>query len=57
MGVEFVRISEGELFVLGANACTPFGVSYMLENRETMMQLFLEPFQQIKVRRVENCPQ
>jgi uncharacterized circularly permuted ATP-grasp superfamily protein len=43
--------------VLEDNARTPSGVSYMLENRETMMQLFPELFQQIKVRPVENYPQ
>ncbi|HRP78313.1 MAG TPA: circularly permuted type 2 ATP-grasp protein, partial [Aquamicrobium sp.] len=39
------------------NARTPSGVSYMLENRETMMQLFPELFQAVKVRPVENYPQ
>ena len=43
--------------MLEDNARTPSGVSYMLENRETMMQLFPELFQQIKVRPVENYPQ
>src|SRR5690606_39454079 len=36
---------------------TPSGVSYMLENRETMMQLFPELFQKVKVRPVEDYPQ
>jgi uncharacterized circularly permuted ATP-grasp superfamily protein len=43
--------------VLEDNARTPSGVSYMLENRETMMQLFPELFRRIKVRPVENYPQ
>jgi len=57
IGVDIVRISENEFYVLEDNARTPSGVSYMLENRETMMQLFPELFQQIKVRPVENYPQ
>ncbi|RUW68316.1 circularly permuted type 2 ATP-grasp protein, partial [Mesorhizobium sp. M1E.F.Ca.ET.063.01.1.1] len=57
IGVDIVRISENEFYVLEDNARTPSGVSYMLENRETMMQLFPELFQQIKVQPVENYPQ
>jgi uncharacterized circularly permuted ATP-grasp superfamily protein len=57
IGVDVVRISENEFYVLEDNARTPSGVSYMLENRETMMQLFPELFQQVKVRPVENYPQ
>ncbi|QPC88711.1 circularly permuted type 2 ATP-grasp protein [Mesorhizobium sp. NBSH29] len=57
IGVDIVRISEDEFYVLEDNARTPSGVSYMLENRETMMQLFPELFQRIKVRPVENYPQ
>ena len=57
IGVDVVRTGENEFFVLEDNARTPSGVSYMLENRETMMHLFPELFQQIKVRPVENYPQ
>lgn len=57
IGVDIVRTGEDEFFVLEDNARTPSGVSYMLENRETMMQLFPELFQQIRVRPVENYPQ
>lgn len=57
IGVDIVRTAENEFFVLEDNARTPSGVSYMLENRETMMQLFPELFQRIKVRPVENYPQ
>ena len=57
IGVDIVRTGEDEFFVLEDNARTPSGVSYMLENRETMMQLFPELFQHIKVRPVENYPQ
>jgi uncharacterized circularly permuted ATP-grasp superfamily protein len=57
IGVDIVRTGENEFFVLEDNARTPSGVSYMLENRETMMQLFPELFQQVRVRPVENYPQ
>lgn len=57
IGVDIVRTGENEFFVLEDNARTPSGVSYMLENRETMMQLFPELFQRVKVRPVENYPQ
>jgi uncharacterized circularly permuted ATP-grasp superfamily protein len=52
-----VRTAENQFYVLEDNARTPSGVSYMLENRETMMQLFPELFQNVKVRPVENYPQ
>jgi uncharacterized circularly permuted ATP-grasp superfamily protein len=52
-----VRTAESEFYVLEDNARTPSGVSYMLENRETMMQLFPELFQKINVLPVENYPQ
>ena len=57
IGVDIVRTGEDEFFVLEDNARTPSGVSYMLENRETMMQLFPELFQKVRVRPVENYPQ
>lgn len=57
IGVDIVRTSENEFFVLEDNARTPSGVSYMIENRETMMQLFPELFQRIRVLPVENYPQ
>ena len=57
IGVDIVRTAENEFYVLEDNARTPSGVSYMLENRETMMQLFPELFRQVRVRPVENYPQ
>ncbi|HBQ31606.1 MAG TPA: hypothetical protein DD739_02635, partial [Ochrobactrum anthropi] len=50
IGVDIVRTAENQFYVLEDNARTPSGVSYMLENRETMMQLFPELFQNVKVR-------
>ena len=57
IGVDIVRTAENDFYVLEDNARTPSGVSYMIENRETMMQLFPELFQRIRVMPVENYPQ
>ncbi|WP_062226242.1 circularly permuted type 2 ATP-grasp protein [Aureimonas frigidaquae] len=56
IGVDLVRTGEGQFYVLEDNARTPSGVSYMIENRETMMQMFPELFAQNRVRPVENYP-
>ncbi len=55
-GIDIVRTGPDAFYVLEDNARTPSGVSYMLENRETMMQLFPELFHSIRVRPVENYP-
>ncbi|MBO6604168.1 circularly permuted type 2 ATP-grasp protein [Rhodophyticola sp.] len=56
VGVDLVRTDEDEFYVLEDNARTPSGVSYMLENRETMLQMFPELFSRIKVREVKDYP-
>ena len=56
VGIDLVRTGEDEFFVLEDNARTPSGVSYMLENRETMLQMFPELFSKVKVRPVANYP-
>ncbi|MEL6314030.1 MAG: circularly permuted type 2 ATP-grasp protein [Pseudomonadota bacterium] len=56
VGIDLVRTGEDEFFVLEDNARTPSGVSYMLENRETMLSMFPELFAQEKVRNVSNYP-
>ncbi len=56
VGTDIVRTGEDQFYVLEDNARTPSGVSYMLENRETMMQMFPELFHQNRVRPVENYP-
>jgi uncharacterized circularly permuted ATP-grasp superfamily protein len=38
-GVDLVRVSENQFYVLEDNCRVPSGVSYMLENREVMMRL------------------
>ncbi len=56
VGVDLVRTGENDFHVLEDNARTPSGVSYMLENRETMLQMFPELFTQIRVRPVNDYP-
>mgnify|MGYP003675696846 FL=1 len=56
VGTDIVCTGEGEFYVLEDNARTPSGVSYMLENRETMLQMFPELFSQIKVQPVSDYP-
>jgi uncharacterized circularly permuted ATP-grasp superfamily protein len=56
VGIDLVRTGEDEFYVLEDNARTPSGVSYMLENRETMLQMFPELFTRIKVQPVQDYP-
>ncbi len=56
VGIDLVRTGEDDFFVLEDNARTPSGVSYMLENRETMLQMFPELFSQNRVKPVSNYP-
>lgn len=56
VGTDIVRTGEDEFFVLEDNARTPSGVSYMLENRETMLQMFPELFSQNRVKPVSDYP-
>jgi uncharacterized circularly permuted ATP-grasp superfamily protein len=54
IGIDLVRTGEDEFMVLEDNTRTPSGVSYMIENRETMMHLFPDLFSRNRVRPVEN---
>ncbi len=56
VGTDIVRTGEDDFFVLEDNARTPSGVSYMLENRETMLQMFPELFSSNKVQPVSDYP-
>jgi len=56
VGTDIVRTGQDDFFVLEDNARTPSGVSYMLENRETMLQMFPELFSKTKVQRVSDYP-
>ena len=56
VGIDLVRTGDDEFYVLEDNAHTPSGVSYMLENRETMLGIFPELFAKTRVRSVSNYP-
>ena len=56
-GIDLVRVAENDFYVLEDNLRTPSGVSYMLENRRTMMRLFPDLFAQHAVEPVEHYPQ
>ncbi len=56
VGIDLVRTGPDDFFVLEDNARTPSGVSYMLENRETMMAMFPELFMRVGVESVSNYP-
>ncbi|MDF1668188.1 MAG: circularly permuted type 2 ATP-grasp protein [Roseovarius sp.] len=56
VGTDIVRTGEDDFYVLEDNARTPSGVSYMLENRETMLQMFPELFSQNRVKPVSDYP-
>ena len=57
VGIDLVRTGPDEFYVLEDNARTPSGVSYMLENRETMLHMFPELFETNRVQRVSSYPQ
>ncbi len=56
VGIDLVRTGPDEWFVLEDNARTPSGVSYMLENRETMMAMFPDLFSRVPVEQVSDYP-
>mgnify|MGYP001297246003 CR=1 FL=1 len=56
IGIDIVRTGPNEFSVLEDNTRTPSGVSYMLENRETMMHMFPDLFAKNRVAPIENYP-
>ena len=56
-GIDLVRTSESQFYVLEDNLRTPSGVSYMLEDRKMMMRLFPELFRQYPIAPVDHYPQ
>ena len=56
VGTDLVRTGPDEFFVLEDNARTPSGVSYMLENRETMLKMFPQLFSKVGVENVGDYP-
>lgn len=56
-GIDVVRTGEKQFYVLEDNSRTPSGVSYMLENRQTMMRLFPDLFAEYPVAPVDRYPE
>ena len=56
VGIDLVRTGPDQFYVLEDNARTPSGVSYMLENRETMMAMFPELFMHVGIESVSDYP-
>jgi len=56
VGIDLVRTGPDDFMVLEDNARTPSGVSYMLENRETMMAMFPDLFSKVHVQPVSDYP-
>ena len=56
VGIDLVRTPNEDFVVLEDNTRTPSGVSYMVENRQTMLQMFPELFDKIKIKNVTNYP-
>jgi len=55
-GIDLVRTSEDDFWVLEDNVRTPSGVSYMLENRAAMIRLCPELFRSFRVAAVDSYP-
>ncbi len=55
-GSDLVRGADGTLYVLEDNLRVPSGVSYMLENRAVMKQVFPEVFARQSIRPVDDYP-
>lgn len=55
-GVDLIRNSDGNYYVLEDNLRVPSGVSYMLQNRRMSQRLFPELFNQYQVEPVEHYP-
>ncbi|WP_169979321.1 circularly permuted type 2 ATP-grasp protein [Tautonia rosea] len=55
-GIDLIRDENGQFLVLEDNARTPSGVSYVLNNRHVMKQVFPFLFQQYNVRPIDDYP-
>src|SRR5262245_14876768 len=55
-GVDLVRDSDGQFYVLEDNLRCPSGVSYVLENRRIMKRTFPQVFEALRVRPVDEYP-
>jgi len=56
-GVDLIRHSDGQIYVLEDNLRTPSGVSYVLENRELMKRTLSGVFEGMSVEPIEDYPE
>lgn len=56
VGTDLIRDDNGDYLVLEDNCRTPSGVSYVVENRNTLQRTFPELFAKVPVRPVRNYP-
>jgi uncharacterized circularly permuted ATP-grasp superfamily protein len=57
VGTDLVRDGDGSYYVLEDNLRSPSGVSFMLENRQSMKRIFAPLFARYGVRPIEHYPQ
>ncbi len=55
-GIDLIRTSKNNFYVLEDNLRVPSGSSYMIENRSTMMHMFPELFTKYNVKNVYDYP-
>ncbi|MEZ4700393.1 MAG: circularly permuted type 2 ATP-grasp protein [Rhodothermales bacterium] len=55
-GIDLVRLPDGTFAVLEDNLRVPSGVSYMLNNRQVMRNVFPKLFQHYQIRTVDHYP-
>ena len=56
-GTDLIRHSDGKVYVLEDNLRCPSGVSYVLENRESMKRTLPEVFHDMAVRPIDDYPE
>lgn len=56
-GIDIIRDSKGEFYVLEDNLRTPSGVSYMLESRKISQKLMPKLFEETHISGIEQYPQ
>ncbi len=55
-GIDLIKHSDGQYYVLEDNCRVPSGVSYVLENREIMKRAFARLFEQTQVQPIRDYP-
>jgi len=55
-GIDLVRVSESDFYVLEDNLRAPSGVSYMLENRNVTKRVFPELFENYQIQPITEYP-